>query len=99
MSNFFQEMASYFRAVCRIVLWFPILVFLLFFSYCIVRWIGRLYEYVNRSWFYGNQDHKVGEQAPEFNGTLADGKQLSLGEFRGRSHVILYFFPKDFTPG
>ena len=42
---------------------------------------------------------QVGEQAPEFSGTLADGKQLHLGEFRGRSHVILYFFPKDFTPG
>jgi len=41
----------------------------------------------------------VGEKAPEFSGTLADGKQLRLKDFRGRRNVILYFFPKDFTPG
>jgi len=41
----------------------------------------------------------VGEKAPEFEGTLAGGKQLRLRDFRGRRHVILYFFPKDFTPG
>jgi peroxiredoxin Q/BCP len=41
----------------------------------------------------------VGEKAPEFEGTLADGKQLRLRDFRGRRHIILYFFPKDFTPG
>ena len=40
-----------------------------------------------------------GEQAPEFEGTLASGKQLRLRDFRGRRHIILYFFPKDFTPG
>ena len=40
-----------------------------------------------------------GERAPEFEGTLAGGKQLRLRDFRGRRHVILYFFPKDFTPG
>jgi thioredoxin-dependent peroxiredoxin len=41
----------------------------------------------------------VGERAPEFEGTLAGGKQLRLRDFRGRRHIILYFFPKDFTPG
>lgn len=40
-----------------------------------------------------------GERAPDFNGTLAGGRQLRLQDFRGRRHVILYFFPKDFTPG
>ena len=40
-----------------------------------------------------------GERAPEFEGTLAGGKQLRLRDFRGRRHIILYFFPKDFTPG
>ena len=42
---------------------------------------------------------EVGQQAPEFSGTMAEGKQLRLKDFRGRRHVILYFFPKDFTPG
>jgi peroxiredoxin Q/BCP len=40
-----------------------------------------------------------GDRAPDFTGTLADGRQLRLRDFRGRRHVILYFFPKDFTPG
>jgi peroxiredoxin Q/BCP len=41
----------------------------------------------------------VGDQAPDFRGTLANGKPLRLKDFRGRRHVILYFYPKDFTPG
>ncbi|MFI5395591.1 MAG: peroxiredoxin [Candidatus Binatia bacterium] len=40
-----------------------------------------------------------GDQAPDFRGTLADGRELRLRDFRGRRHIILYFFPKDFTPG
>ena len=40
-----------------------------------------------------------GDRAPDFTGTLADGKPVRLKDFRGRRHVILYFFPKDFTPG
>ena len=41
----------------------------------------------------------VGQKAPDFEATVADGKQLRLRDFHGRRHVILYFFPKDFTPG
>jgi len=41
----------------------------------------------------------VGAQAPDFSGTLAKGGQLRLKDFQGRRHVILYFYPKDFTPG
>ena len=39
-----------------------------------------------------------GKKAPAF--TLADtkGKKLSLGDFAGKN-VILYFYPKDDTPG
>jgi len=39
------------------------------------------------------------DQAPDFSGLLADGRQLRLRDYRGRRHVVLYFFPKDFTPG
>ena len=41
---------------------------------------------------------KVGDQAPGF--TLADqnGKMVSLADFAGR-RVVLYFYPKDNTPG
>jgi peroxiredoxin Q/BCP len=41
----------------------------------------------------------VGDKAPEFSGKLSDGDQLRLKDFRGRRHVVLYFYPKDFTPG
>jgi thioredoxin-dependent peroxiredoxin len=40
---------------------------------------------------------KVGQQAPEFSVTAADGRALSLAEFRGKKNVVLYFYPADFT--
>jgi len=39
-----------------------------------------------------------GEQAPEFTLTSDAGEQVSLSDFRGRP-VVLYFYPKDDTPG
>ena len=46
---------------------------------------------------------KVGDLAPEFRartigGKYEDGQEVSLAEFRG-SAVVLYFYPKDDTPG
>ena len=41
---------------------------------------------------------KIGDKAPLFTGTDQDGKSISLSDFRGRK-VILYFYPKDNTPG
>ncbi len=41
---------------------------------------------------------KVGEAAPEFQLPADDGKRVSLKEFRGKK-VVLYFYPKDDTPG
>jgi thioredoxin-dependent peroxiredoxin len=46
---------------------------------------------------------KVGDSAPEFRaqaigGKYEDGKVVSLADFRG-SPVVLYFYPKDDTPG
>jgi peroxiredoxin Q/BCP len=36
--------------------------------------------------------------APDFNGLNQAGKEISLSSFRGKK-VILYFYPKDNTPG
>jgi peroxiredoxin Q/BCP len=36
--------------------------------------------------------------APDFKGSNQDGKEISLSTFRGKK-VILYFYPKDNTPG
>ncbi len=45
----------------------------------------------------------VGDAAPKFaasavGGKYGAGKEVSLGDFPGRS-VVLYFYPKDDTPG
>ncbi len=39
-----------------------------------------------------------GKAAPAFTLPDADGKKVSLKDFKGR-HVILYFYPKDNTSG
>jgi peroxiredoxin Q/BCP len=39
-----------------------------------------------------------GKAAPAFTLRDADGNEVSLADFAGR-HVILYFYPKDDTPG
>ncbi|HNQ74217.1 MAG TPA: thioredoxin-dependent thiol peroxidase [Verrucomicrobiota bacterium] len=41
---------------------------------------------------------KEGDVAPEFSATTNEGKTVSLADFKGRN-VILYFYPKDDTPG
>lgn len=42
---------------------------------------------------------KVDEPAPLFESTADDGKKFSLSDLLGKSNIILYFYPKDFTPG
>ena len=39
-----------------------------------------------------------GKAAPEFTLEDAEGKEVSLGDFRGR-YVVVYFYPRDDTPG
>ena len=41
---------------------------------------------------------EVGQSAPDFSLLDADGQALQLSKFRGRP-VVLYFYPKDDTPG
>lgn len=41
---------------------------------------------------------KEGDKAPDFTGKDQDGKQVSLSDYKGKK-VILYFYPKDNTPG
>ena len=42
---------------------------------------------------------KVGEKAPDFEGPTGDGSRLGLKDFIGKKNVVLYFYPKDDTPG
>lgn len=41
----------------------------------------------------------VGEEAPPFRLRNQDGTPVSLADFRGKKAVVLYFYPKDETPG
>src|SRR5437868_3123967 len=41
---------------------------------------------------------KEGQKAPEFRLPSSDGGEVSLKDLRGRP-VVLYFYPKDDTPG
>ncbi len=40
-----------------------------------------------------------GQKAPDFSLPATGGKTVSLAEFRGKRNVVLYFYPKDNTPG
>ena len=40
----------------------------------------------------------IGDKAPEFTLEDKDGKAVSLSDFAGKK-VVLYFYPKDNTPG
>lgn len=41
---------------------------------------------------------KIGDKAPDFNLPTDDGSSLSLHSLKGK-RVVLYFYPKDNTPG
>ena len=43
---------------------------------------------------------EVGQNAPDFEAELTDGTTIRLSEIlEGGEKVILYFYPKDSTPG
>jgi peroxiredoxin Q/BCP len=41
---------------------------------------------------------KEGDKAPDFSGKDQNGETVSLSDFEGK-RVILFFYPKDMTPG
>ncbi|AFY42127.1 peroxiredoxin [Nostoc sp. PCC 7107] len=42
---------------------------------------------------------KVGDIAPDFTLPAQNGAAVSLKDYRGQKAVVLYFYPKDDTPG
>lgn len=42
---------------------------------------------------------EVGQPAPDFTLTSTDDREVSLAEFRGKKSIVLYFYPRDDTPG
>lgn len=45
-----------------------------------------------------NKKLNIGDKAPDFKGLDQDNQEISLSQFRGKK-VVLYFYPKDNTPG
>lgn len=60
---------------------------------CALLFVGRL---------LGAESAKTpvaGDQAPQIGGQNQDGKDWKLGDVLGKRIVLLYFYPKDDTPG
>ena len=52
------------------------------------------------TWFLqGAKLLKVGDRAPDFTAVTQDGTTVRLKDYLGRGPVVLYFYPKDDTPG
>ena len=42
---------------------------------------------------------QIGDQAPDFTLNTTSGDAFRLSDLRGQRNVVLYFYPKDDTPG
>lgn len=42
---------------------------------------------------------RVGDVFPDVAGETYDGQPVRLSDYQGQQHVVLYFYPKDLTPG
>src|SRR3954469_12382580 len=42
---------------------------------------------------------EIGDQAPEFTLRSTDRSEISLEQFKDKQNVVLYFYPRDDTPG
>ena len=49
--------------------------------------------------FGGASGIQVGDAAPDFDLPDASGRRVRLADFKGKRGVVLYFYPKDDTPG
>ena len=47
----------------------------------------------------GSKGVKVGDRAPDFTLPSLTGEPVSLETFLGKKNIVLYFYPKDNTPG
>ncbi|MDQ6420147.1 thioredoxin-dependent thiol peroxidase [Paenibacillus sp. LHD-117] len=45
-----------------------------------------------------NKIVQVGEQVPNFKLLASNGQEVSLADYRGKK-LVIYFYPKDMTPG
>lgn len=53
----------------------------------------------NTSFSVGAEMPKVGDKAPDFSVVASDGTTVHLKDYVGKGNIVLYFYPKDDTPG
>lgn len=41
----------------------------------------------------------IGEKVPDFEAPATSNLNFKLSDYRGKSNIVLYFYPKDSTPG
>ncbi len=46
-----------------------------------------------------SKELKIGEAVPDFSAPATSGLSFKLSDYKGKSHVVIYFYPKDSTPG
>jgi peroxiredoxin Q/BCP len=46
-----------------------------------------------------NKLPEVGQPAPDFRLASTDDREVALSDFKGKQAVVLYFYPRDDTPG
>ncbi|HWH62644.1 MAG TPA: thioredoxin-dependent thiol peroxidase [Ginsengibacter sp.] len=64
------------------------------FSFLLIFQIGFNLQAFSQN----NEVVKKGTVAPDFSGKVQNGNTVSLTQYRGKK-VVLYFYPKDGTPG
>ena len=42
---------------------------------------------------------KIGDAVPDFEAPATSGLNFKLSDYKGKSNLIIYFYPKDSTPG
>lgn len=55
--------------------------------------------FLNQHNISNNMSIKVGSKVPEFSLPDQDGKMVNIMDFVGKNNLVIYFYPKDDTPG
>jgi peroxiredoxin Q/BCP len=48
---------------------------------------------------FGAPMPKIGDKAPDFSVAASNGTTVHLKDYVGKGNIVLYFYPKDDTPG
>jgi peroxiredoxin Q/BCP len=73
------------------------------FIILILALAGDALESINNPYAFRTDDASmkvnVGSEAPDFSLNSQNNEKVTLSQFRKKKNVVLYFYPKDETPG